>query len=71
MYIFNVLYMTDTYRAPPSLVTQNSMYFPGYFQVKAIKSQVNLALNHSVVDNVDITKIEMIFFVNGILKGKS
>ncbi len=29
---------------PTSLVT-NLMYFPGYFQVKAMKSQVNVALN--------------------------
>ncbi len=28
-----------------SLVTQNSMYFPGYFQIKAMKSMVNLASN--------------------------
>ncbi len=32
-------------RVPTSLVTQNSMYFPGYFQVNAMKSQVNLSLN--------------------------
>ncbi len=29
-------------RVPTSLVIQNSMYVPGYFQVKAMKSQVNL-----------------------------
>ncbi len=34
----------------------NYMYFQGYFQVKAMKSKVNLVLNHSVrVDNLDIT----------------
>ncbi len=45
-------------RISTSLVTQNSMYFPGYFQVKAIKSLVNLALNDIVgVDNVDMTKM--------------
>ncbi len=45
-------------RVPTSLVTQNSMYFPGYLQVKAMKSKVNLSLNHSVcVDNVDMTKM--------------
>ncbi len=32
-------------RVPTSLVTQNSMYFPGYFQIKAMKSKVNLASN--------------------------
>ncbi len=32
-------------RVPTSLVTQNSMYFPGYFQVKAMKSKVNITLN--------------------------
>ncbi len=36
--------------------TQNSMYFSRYFQVKELKSQVNLALNHNVcVDKVDMT----------------
>ncbi len=45
-------------RVPTSLVTQNSMYFPGYFQAKAMKSMFNLALNHNVcVDNVDMTKM--------------
>ncbi len=33
------------YMVPTSMVTRNSIYFPGYFQVKAMKSQVNLALN--------------------------
>ncbi len=33
------------YTVPTSLVTQNSMYFPGYFQVKAMKFKVNLASN--------------------------
>ncbi len=33
-----------TDRVLTSLVTQNAMYFPGYFQVNAMKSQVNLAL---------------------------
>ncbi len=45
-------------RVPTSLVTQNSMYFPGYLQVKAMKFPVNLAQNHNVcVDNVDMKKI--------------
>ncbi len=51
-------------RVPTPLVTQNSMYFPGYFQVKVIKSQFNLAPNRSVyVNNVDMTKILMVFFL--------
>ncbi len=34
------------------------MYFLSYFQVKAMESQVILALNHSIcVDNVDMTYI--------------
>ncbi len=33
------------YRVTTSLVMQNSMYFPGYFQIKAMKFQVNLAFN--------------------------
>ncbi len=37
--------VTSIDRIPTSLVTQNFMYFPGYFQVNAMKSQVNLALN--------------------------
>ncbi len=45
-------------RVLTSLVTQNSMYFPGYFLVKAMKLQANMALNNSVcVDNEDITKM--------------
>ncbi len=32
-------------RDPTSLVTYNSMYFSGYFQIKAMKSKVNLASN--------------------------
>ncbi len=41
---------------PTSLMTQNSMYFPGYFQLKARKYHVNLASNQCV-DNVDMTKM--------------
>ncbi len=54
----NIPLTTYTYgwSVPTSLVTQNSMYFLCYFQVKEMKSQVNLTLNHSVaVDNLDIT----------------
>ncbi len=53
-----VIYIFIRHRVPTSLVTQNSMYFPGYFHVKAMKSKVNLVLNQSVcVDNVDMTKM--------------
>ncbi len=46
----------NTYQA----CVDNSMYFPGYFQVKAMKFQVNLAQNHSVsVNNVDMKKMYM------------
>ncbi len=31
------------------VMLQGSMYFPGYLQVKAMKFQVTLALNHSFV----------------------
>ncbi len=43
--IFTVEYKDLHIRVPTSLVTQHSMYFPGYFQVKAMKSKVNLASN--------------------------
>ncbi len=35
----------DCTRVPTSLATQNSKYFPGYFQVNAMKSEVNLPSN--------------------------
>ncbi len=55
-------------RVPTSLVTRKSMYFPGYFLLKAMKSQFNLYSNHSVcVDNVDMTNMYKIF-ANEILK---
>ncbi len=54
MVIFSMNKATKN-RVPTSLVTYNVKYFLGYFQVKAMKSQVNLASNHSVhVDNLDI-----------------
>ncbi len=35
------------------------MYFPGYFQVKALKFQVKLASYHGIsVDNLDIDRVE-------------
>ncbi len=64
VYDLGQVYSIDMYigcltRIPTSLVTQHYMYFLGYFQVKAMKFQVNLAVNHSVyVDNVDMTKHE-------------
>ncbi len=35
----------NIYSVPTSLVKQTSMYFPGCFEVKAMKSTVNLASN--------------------------
>ncbi len=53
----NLSNYTYNNRVHTSLVTQNSMYFPGYLQVKTMKSKVNLALNHNVcVGNEDMTK---------------
>ncbi len=39
-----VLFFSNCNRVPSSLVIKNAMYFPGYFQVKAMKFQVNLTL---------------------------
>ncbi len=40
------------------------MYFKGYFQVKALKSTVNLASNQSIcIDNVDMTKSKFHMFI--------
>ncbi len=36
---------SNWFGVPTYLVTQNSMYFPHYFQVKAMESKVNLASN--------------------------
>ncbi len=50
--------MNNRVMVPTSLVTQNSMYFPGYFQVKAMKFHINLTLNHNIyVGNEDMRKM--------------
>ncbi len=51
------------HRVHTSLVIWNSMYFPGYFQVKAMKSQIHLNLNpRFCLDKVNMT-FDDIFFV--------
>ncbi len=40
-----------------SLVTQNSLYFPGYFQVKGMNPRFFFMLKQFFIDNVDMTKI--------------
>ncbi len=57
----------NRYRVPTSLVTQNSIYFPGYFQIKVMKSKVNLDRISVCADNVDIR----IIFVNDILESEA
>ncbi len=49
-----------------SQFTPCSVYFPCYFQVKAMKFHINLAFNHSVyVDNVDTRKMYLNDFFFG------
>ncbi len=59
-------------RVPTFLVKQNCMNFPGNFQLKAMKSQINLALNQcgDKVDRYDKYIIDF-YFVNDTLKSES
>ncbi len=47
--LFEVLRIPSVIRIPTSLVTWYSMYFLGYFQVKAVKFQVNLTLKSQCI----------------------